>query len=298
MNVMLIKNYIALILLVVSLPFLASARELAGKSLSKQAPLDDTKNLLVDVNFGNGYIDIRPGTENQLFGAELFYEGARPEVKYERIGEDGRLHIYFSGNLAKSGDEEGASKSISSLNKMYENSLNLLLTDKIVTDMDLELGVIKGTIDLSGLRIRQLKMQIGVIKGDLLFNKPNPVVMEGCFIEGGVGKFSAEKLGNANFDYFSFEGGVGSYVLDFSGEYRHSGKIKIEMGMGKLLLYLPRKVGTRIRVEKSILASVDIDEVYKKGKFYYNDNWEQTEYSLDVEIETGVGKINIVWVDD
>jgi hypothetical protein len=50
-------------------------------------------------------------------------------------------------------------------------------------------------------------------------------------------------------------------------------------------------------VEKSFLSSLSIDEVYKKDDVYYNDMWEKTSHHLDIDLETGVGKIDIVWID-
>lgn len=280
--------------LLLALIFSGFADENSQQVLKKREPLTHEKSLTVFVKYGNGYINLKPATSKNAFEGEFVYWKNRPEVRYEIVGDEGRLNVYFSGKLRKEDDE---SRNIMSLSKLYDNELDLSLTPRVPVDLDLELGVIKGTLDFGGLRIKNLRMEVGVSTADMLFMEPNPVSLQSCTIEGGVGKLMIEKIGNANVEDFSFEGGVGSYVLDFSGEFKQNIGANIDLGMGKVKLYLPRYIGTRIKVDKSFLSSFSIDDIYKKNDYYYNENWEKTKYSLDLKIQTGVGKIEVIWVD-
>ncbi len=265
--------------------------------LKKQIPLTREKSLVVLLKYGNGYFTLGKSSPANIFEGRFVYERQRPEVRYEIVGSEGRLDIYFSGKLKKD-DQEEESRNISSLKKIYDNKLDLRLNPNLPLSLEMELGVIKGEMDLGGLQIESLNMEIGVSEADIYFDQPNPVEMRTCRIEGGVGKLNMENLGNANFEEFTFEGGVGSYVLDFTGEYHQDAFADIQLGIGKVTLYLPRYVGTRIKVEKSFLSSFSIDECYKKGKYYYNDNWKKTPYNLDMNISTGLGKIKVIWVEE
>jgi len=265
--------------------------------LKKQVPLTREKKLVVLLKYGNGYLTLDKSSPSHVFEGRFVYERRRPDVRYEIVGNEGRLNIYFSGKLKKD-DQEDESQNISSLKKIYDNKLNLSLNPELPLSLEMELGVIKGEMDLGGLQIESMSMEIGVSEADIYFDEPNPVVMKSCRIEGGVGKLSIENLGNANFEEFTFEGGVGSYILDFTGEYNQDAFAEIELGIGKMTLYLPRSVGTRIKVDKSFLSSFSIDECYKKGNYYYNDNWKKTSYNLDMSIKTGLGKIKVIWVED
>ncbi len=60
---------------------------------------------------------------------------------------------------------------------------------------------------------------------------------------------------------------------------------------------LPRSVGVRIEVDKTFLSSLDIDDVYKSDNYYYNDNWGKTPQQLDIRIESGVGKLEVAWIE-
>lgn len=288
-----LKIFMSLILVPI---FIFSAEEERSR-IKKDAPLTKEKSMTVFLDYGNGYIDLGKTNKSNIFECEFIYSEYRPHVKYEIVGDEGRLNIRFSGKVKKD-EEDESSKSISTLNKLYDNELLLNLSGEVPLTLDLELGVVKGEMDLGGMNIKNIDMEVGVSKVTIIFNEPNQTIMETFSIEGGVGKLSLSKLGNANFEDFDFEGGVGSYELDFTGDYKHDVSADIEMGMGKLKLYLPRYIGTRIQVDKSFLSSLSIDEVYKRDDLYYNDKWDKTRYSLDLSLEAGVGKIEVIWVDE
>ncbi len=287
----------SLLIVLLFIPILAYSSSPDQETIKKQAQLTREKKLVVNIKYGNGYIDVDKTPSNNVYEGEFIYKKYRPDIQYEIVGNEGRLDIHFSGKLKKD-DEYGGTQNISSFDKMYENELNLSLTPRIPMDMDLDLGVIKGNMELGGLKLSDFQMQIGVSTATVMFSQENPILLNRCSLEGGVGKLSVEKLGNANIKNFEFNGGMGSYVLDFSGKYREDMDANIEMGMGKLTLYLPKYIGTHIQVDKSFLSSFSIDDVYKRGDDYYNDQWEKTSRSLNLKLETGVGKVEVIWVDE
>ncbi|MBI2474511.1 MAG: hypothetical protein HYV68_02305 [Candidatus Taylorbacteria bacterium] len=69
--------------------------------------------------------------------------------------------------------------------------------------------------------MKDFNLSAGASSVKLRFDEPNTSVIEDMSIEAGLSKFTGEGLGNANFNHFKFEGGVGSYTLDFSGKLDH-----------------------------------------------------------------------------
>ncbi|MFZ0390355.1 MAG: LiaF domain-containing protein [Calditrichia bacterium] len=287
--------YLSCLFLLIT-PLILLSKDSKQEVLKKQEPLTREKNLVVFVDFGNGYMDLDNTQNPNIFESEFMFQKEQPEVRYELVGNEGRLNISFAGKNKK--DEEGENvHNITSLKKIYDNELYLNLSREVPLDLDFELGVVKGQMNLGGLKIRNLHVEAGVSTADLIFNESNPVIMQHCNIEGGVGKLTVDKIGNANIRDFNFEGGLGSYTLDFSGTYQSDLDARINLGMGQIKLYLPKYLGVRIEVEKSFLSSFSVDEVYKKGDVYFNDNWEKTPSKLNLYIESGVGKVEVVWVD-
>jgi hypothetical protein len=287
-------KYLTILVLILFAGIVYSADKELG-SITQEQPLTREKIVMVSIKYGNGFIDLGKSSPENVYQGEFLYKEYRPDIDYELIGDEGHLDIHFSGDVSEGGDEE-SSRHINSFDKLYDNEMMLKLNPDIPLDLDLDFGVIKGDMDLTGLKVQNIDLEVGVSKTNIMFLKPNPITMENFSIEGGVGKLNIEKLGNARIKDFDFEGGIGTYELDFSGEFNENMNARIELGMGKLVLYLSKSVGTRISVDKSFLSSFSIDDVHKSGDVYTNDRWEKTKYSLDLDIETGVGKIDVVWV--
>lgn len=284
------------IFIVLFFTFLLLAKDTERSNLSKKEPLTREKKLVVSLKYSNGYITIGKSENQNIYEGEFTYSEYRPDIRYDIVGDEGRLDIHFSGEMRDS-EEDQESGDINSLNELYKNELTLNFTNKAVLDLDLDLGVVKGEVNLSGLKIENLDLEMGVSKATVLFSETNQTPMKSFVIEGGVGKLAVENLGNANTAEFSFEGGVGSYELGFGGDYQQNLQAEISLGMGKLVLYLPRHIGTRLSVDQSFLSSLEVDEVFKNGDVYTNEKWEKTKYNLDLDIESGLGKIEVIWVE-
>jgi hypothetical protein len=114
-------------------------------------------------------------------------------------------------------------------------------------------------------------------------------------IESGVSKFSAGQLSNLNFRKLKFSGGVGAYTLDFAGKLRQKAYADVEVGLGSITVYIPREVPAKIITNDSWFSSVDVDESFEKTKknTYENERFAQSEYSLTLKIEAGLGSIKV-----
>jgi len=66
------------------------------------------------------------------------------------------------------------------------------------------------------------------------FSQPNPIPLEVVRIQAGVGKLRMQGLGNANFQLLEFEGGIGTSVLDFSGDFHQNARLRFDVGIGKV----------------------------------------------------------------
>ncbi len=247
---------------------------------------------------GTGLFYLAPGNSARVMEGEFLFRKIPPKISYEVVGSKGQLSIRFTDKPTKKKEEdEDSSTNISSLDEIYGNECNIKFTPRIPIALLLEFGVVKGEIELGGLQMEKLELSVGVSGLNVNFEHPNSIPMEELEVEAGVGKLYLERLGNANFSYFKFDGGLGSYEVDLSGNFRQNADIDINIGMGKLLLSLPRNIGVRLKVNKTFLTSFSIDEVYKKNNYYFNENWGKAPYSMDIRIDAGIGKISIDWVD-
>jgi hypothetical protein len=67
-------------------------------------------------------------------------------------------------------------------------------------------------------------------------------------------------------------------------------------GVGSTTLTLPSDVGVRVEVEQG-LGSVNASGFSQDGDTYTNDAYGQSEISLDLRIESGVGEVTLQLAD-
>ncbi len=273
--------------------------------LKRVVDLTSEKSIFAKVTVSNGMVYINKAEENaQLFAGEFLFANKPPLVAYEIIGDEGRLNVKLSDENNKKNkfsSNNGNTDIDIELDEVYDNECYLNFSNKVPLSFRMEFGVIKGDMNLGGLRIEDCEISTAVSQATIDFEEGNPIEMDHLDIENGVGKLKMFNLGKANFRQFSFEGGVGSYVLDFRGGIKQSADADVEIGMGKLKMLLPRSMPVRLEVDDSFLSSVDVDDVRKEDGIYYNDAWDDKDDDdpqLNLRVETGVASVTIKWVDD
>lgn len=108
----------------------------------------------------------------------------------------------------------------------------------------------------------------------------------------GAGKADM-RLGAMTLDQLHVEGGVGELALDLSGEWKQSMRAFIKSGIGDTTLRLPQNVGVRIQSTVG-LGSIQTQNLNWDSQAYTNALYGQSAVSLDITIEGGMGKINLI----
>lgn len=126
-------------------------------------------------------------------------------------------------------------------------------------------------------------------------SEPNPVRMRKASLEIGAADFEARQLANLNVRELEVSAGVGSVMLDLTGELREDMDVDIDLGLGSLELRFP--MGAAVRITKqSFLTSFDADDMVKRGDAWYSRNWENAEHQITVDVSAAFGGIEVVWV--
>lgn len=171
----------------------------------------------------------------------------------------------------------------------------LRLTDAVPLSIDAELGAGRGEFDMTGLDVKEFKMSAGASSTTLKFGEPNPSEIDDLEIKSGVSKFVGEKLGNANFRNMTFEGGVGSYYLDFTGALRHEVDVKVKIGLGAVTIVVPKEIGAKVRYQENWFSnfsiSGDFDEE-RKG-VYVTPNYSTADGRMNISVESGLGSVKV-----
>jgi hypothetical protein len=260
------------------------------KKVHKEIKFQGERKLTVKIDFGGGVIDLGKNNTGDILNADFEYNPDKFDmhIDYDKIEETGRLYL-------RSKSEEGHLDFDTD-----DNYWHLQFTDRVPIDFEIDVGACETEFDFTGLKINNLDLDLGASSTQIIFRKPNPEPIPEINIDVGASKLKIEGLGNANFDRLSFDGGVGDFTLDFSGELRGKAYVDINVGLGSLTILLPENIGVRIRKEGSFLSSFSIDEdefQEVKSDVYESENFGRTEGELIFDIEIGLGLVEIEYID-
>lgn len=170
------------------------------------------------------------------------------------------------------------------------------LTDAVPLSMEVELGAGKSDFNLGGLILNDLDITTGASSSRLDFDEMNKGEIKKLSIESGVSKFVANNLNNANFRTLQFDGGVGTYVLDFGGQLNRDVTVNINVGLGAMTIIVPKQIGLRVKYEDSWLSNLTLDDdefVRKRKGIYESQNYADASGRMDIHVESGLGSVRI-----
>ena len=86
--------------------------------------------------------------------------------------------------------------------------------------------------------------------------------------------------------------GAGEATVDLTGNWKSDVAAQIHGGVGRATLRLPRDVGVYV-IAHGGLGAINASGFRKQGDAYVNDLYEKSPVTLNLEIEGGVGEINL-----
>ena len=77
---------------------------------------------------------------------------------------------------------------------------------------------------------------------------------------------------------------------------QYNSKIIIDTGVSNIDIAIPKNVGATVNIDSGI-ALKDLDEFIKKNNTYISNNYDNSEFKVEIEIDCGVSNINIDYID-
>ena len=265
---------------------------------TKQIPHEKEREVKVNLDAGFGTIFLSKGSTGNILDAEVEREEVNDInecVTYNVKDKIGYLDINTGCDEEKRYRHKGKKYSVN-FSHSDSRTWRIQLTDAIPISFDLQLGLGKADIDFTDLVIKDLNLSTGASKVNVRFDHPNKNVIEDLNIEAGLSKFRADGLCNANFKHLKFQGGVGSYILDFSGSLDKEVDVDIEVGVGSLKIVLPENVGAKIFYEKNWFSHFSLERAEfseREDDIYYSNNYKSAAGKMNIKIESGLGNVSI-----
>lgn len=273
--------------LFVALPVLAAVTE----RYYFEVPHEGETALEAELELALGQVTVGKTESGYLFQAEVALEDEStvPEMEVDREGSTTRVSLELSSSAK---DESGIT--VRGFRIPEDNEWLLFFSDRVPLDLNFDLGIVEADLDLTDLRVERLTVESGMAKTHIGFDAPNPVVMEHLELDAGMTTLTSHRLGNARFERFTFDGGAGSFELDFTGGPLPPGaRADIDMGMATLDIILPENAPVVLYASDSWLAQVEIPDGYiKRGKgVWHSAQVRDEDEAFQVRIDAGVGKV-------
>jgi hypothetical protein len=223
---------------------------------SRSVERGGAESVRVEIDMGAGELAVTGGAAG-LLEADFAYNVAdfKPEVDYD----DGLLFV-------RQPEVEGRA-SIWDVDD-YRYEWELRFNDDVPIEMNVNLGAGRTDLDLGSLTLTRLG------------------------VDAGAGEVSLDLSGASSLTELNVDMGAGKLALDLAGDWQADLVGKIEGGLGEATLRLPRGVGVRVEVEGG-LGAVNTSGLTKDGSAYVNDAYGQSDVTLRIDIEAGVGAIDL-----
>jgi hypothetical protein len=86
--------------------------------------------------------------------------------------------------------------------------------------------------------------------------------------------------------------GAGKATVDLTGDYAQDVEASIQGGVGEATVMLPSEVGVRAKAEGG-LGKINAKGLQQEGNSYVNDAYGDSAVTLDVDVQGGIGEINL-----
>ena len=235
----------------------------------------------VELEMGAGDLTIAPGAVGLASGTIRHnVESWKPTV----TRTDTRLTI-----------KQGSQKGVSGLGSEIVNKWDLEL-GRPPMRLKISAGAYEGLFDLSGLTLQDLSIRDGASRTQVRFNSPNPGQMTDFSYKTGASTVTLIGLANANFKSMTFDGGAGTYSLDFSGQLRTDAGVRIKAAAGSVRIAVPKETAAQVTIDGT-LNDIDVEGPWTVINRTYSTpaaGAQNQGKKLTVKVEIDVGSITLV----
>jgi hypothetical protein len=123
---------------------------------------------------------------------------------------------------------------------------------------------------------------------DINFNEEVPTDL---VVKMGAGESELD-LDSLTLKGVDLQMGAGKSTVDLTGDYAKGFDASIQGGVGEATVILPSGVGVKAKAEGD-LGKINAEGLKKVGYSYVNDAYGESDVTLNVDVQGGVGEINL-----
>jgi hypothetical protein len=277
------RRTFSLTLAALLLPATAGAQQ--WRTIESARQLTGTDATTVNVTFAGGKFELAPLPGKLLYQMQIHYDEQVADAVHEYDAASNQLTLGMShANMGW--------RALRAMKNEEGGRMSLGLNPAVPMDLELELGGAQAEVELGGMRIRNLKLQIGLAGSRVSFSSANLAEMEELSLDVGLGGVQFENLGNANVAQINISGGMDGINLDFGDRVMRDVKINADVAFGGLKIQIPSSAGVTIKAETK-LGSFKPHGFTKVGDAWFTPNWTQASTHVTIVANTALGGLQV-----
>jgi hypothetical protein len=275
---------------------------LATGQIKRQFSVDDSPQcevikLKLKANSGTCFIKPSHNPEILTVFSNLDVENYGHQFKKEIVGSVCEVMLALEEVQSGTFSKTISSRVFSSESTGPEKFWKMYLNDTKPYILEMNYGIGKANIDLSGLSVKNLKINTGSADVNVGYSTglENLVEMDTFFVKVDVGSLQAKNLGLAKTKVVIAEVGFGNVMLDLSASPTASNAIKGSVGAGNLVIMLPsEETPILVKIKESWLCSVRLPSALKKiseNTFANAAYSKSSKNALTFDLDVSMGNI-------
>ena len=256
------------------------AQTLSHYSVSRQ--FHGEVHLVAGIEFAGGTLHVAAGAPGTLYSMEVAYDADRfaPLSTWDA----GRGAVTLGLASRKNG-------TIGVKSGGAPQEATIAFSPQADLALSFSLGAAQSVVEFGGLRLASLTLETGASQTELRFSQPNAMRCSLAAFRAGAAELTVRGLGNSRCDRVTFEGGVGSVLLDYTGSWQGDTELDAKLAVGGLTLRIPRAVGVTLTTDQ-FLASFQPRGFTRQGNRYVSTSNAAARRHLNVTLATSLGGVD------
>ena len=265
------------------LPAIAGAQQ--WRTIESARQLTNTDATKVSVTFAGGKFELAPLPGKLLYQMQIHYDEQVADAVHEFDASSHQLTLGMShANMGW--------RALRAMKNEEGGRMTVGLNPAVPMDLELELGGAQAEVELGGMRLKSLKLQVGLAGSRVNFSSPNLTEMEELSLDVGLGGVQFENLGNANAAQINISGGMDGINLEFGDRVMRDVKINADVAFGGLKIQVPSSAGVTIQAETK-LGSFKPQGFTKVNGAWFTPNWNQASTHVTIVANTALGGFEV-----
>lgn len=253
---------------------------------SETIPSEGCRRLDLQLDFSAGVIEVAPANFDDLMKLDIYYTPRFVTYDIDKSTRGDQCVVVLESDRRRQGWDLDES----------ENEWTLQLSKKYPTSIEMDIGACEGRMELGGIPLTDLVLDIGAADLEIEFSEPNPTRLEELSVDCGASSLEINGLANANVGSMEFDVGAGSCEIDLRGEIKGEILIDISVGVGSMDVILSPDVALMVEGDDDWLSSIDFQDFdlreTRRGT-WKTDDFDKARDRVIITADVAMGSVTI-----